>query len=162
MTEANKMRQHLLVEEGVLLDLASSACQEALAFGVNEHAFERLARAVEYKCQDGATVAGLAVLAERKRQVEAEGWTAEHDDQCGSLELAEAAACYALAPPWLDIWDDEKQAMKKWQPTCPPAWPWALSWWKPRSRRENLVRAGALILAEIERIDRAMAKQVAP
>ncbi|WP_157766873.1 hypothetical protein [Pseudomonas mosselii] len=162
MTEANKMRQHLLVEEGVLLDLASSACQEALAFGVNEHAFERLARAVEYKCQDGATVAWIAVLAERKRQVEAEGWTAEHDDQCGSLELVEAAACYALAPPWLDIWDDEKQAMKKWQPTCPPAWPWALSWWKPRSRRENLVRAGALILAEIERIDRAMAKQVAP
>ena len=71
--EANKMRQHLLVEEGALLDLASSACQEALAFGVNEHAFERLARAVEYKCQDGATVAGLAVLAERKRQTEAEG-----------------------------------------------------------------------------------------
>ncbi|URD40692.1 hypothetical protein M6G63_14500 [Pseudomonas sp. BYT-5] len=156
------MRQHLLVEESELLDLASRAYQEALAFGVNEHAFERLARSVEYKCQDGTTVAGLAVLAERKRQVEAEGWTAEHDDQCGSLELVDAATCYALAPPWLDIWDDEKQAMKKWQPTCPPAWPWALSWWKPRSRRENLVRAGALILAEIERIDRSMATREAP
>ncbi|MBF8802266.1 hypothetical protein [Pseudomonas asiatica] len=108
---------------------------------------------------DDIPASGRAILEERKRQTETEGWTAEHDDQYGSLELIEAATCYALAPPWLDIWDDEKQAMKKWQPTCPPAWPWALSWWKPRSRRENLIRAGALILAEIERIDRATAKQ---
>ncbi len=90
--EAKKMRQHLLVDESALLDLASSACQEALAFGVNEHAFERLARAVEYKCQGGATVAGLAVLAERKRQTEAEGWTAEHDDQYDSLS-------WSMPPP---------------------------------------------------------------
>ncbi|MEN8639643.1 hypothetical protein [Pseudomonas sichuanensis] len=162
MTEADKMRQHLLVDEGTLLDLASSACKEALAFGVNEHAFERLARSVEHRCQDGITVAGRAILTERQRQIESEGWTPAHDDQYGSLELVDAASCYALAPPWLDIWDDEKQAMKKWQPDCPQSWPWALTWWKPRSRRENLIRAGALILAEIERIDRAAAKREEP
>jgi hypothetical protein len=28
-------------------------------------------------------------------------------------------------------------------------------WWKPTNRRRDLVKAGALILAEIERLDRA-------
>lgn len=37
----------------------------------------------------------------------------------------------------------------------PWGWPWDASWWKPNARRRNLVKAGALILAEIERIDRA-------
>ncbi len=69
MTEANKMRQHLLVDECALLDLASSACQEALAFGVNENAFERLARSVEFKCQDGMPAAARDVVSERLRQV---------------------------------------------------------------------------------------------
>jgi hypothetical protein len=34
-------------------------------------------------------------------------------------------------------------------------WPWDRAYWKPRGPRNNLVKAGALILAEIERIDRA-------
>lgn len=33
-------------------------------------------------------------------------------------------------------------------------WPWPSKWWKPKSQRRDLVRAGALILAEIERLDR--------
>lgn len=37
----------------------------------------------------------------------------------------------------------------------PRGWPWGSSWWKPKDPRRDLVRAGALILAEIERIDRA-------
>ena len=37
----------------------------------------------------------------------------------------------------------------------PSYWPWTAEWWKPRTKRENLVRAGALILAEVERLDRA-------
>ena len=84
------------------------------------------------------------VLAERRRQIEVEGWTPEHDDEHSTQELAFAAACYATA--------DEGDA--------PPAvWPWHLSWWKPTDRRHNLVKAGALILAEIERLDRMAAKQ---
>lgn len=79
------------------------------------------------------------VLAERTRQVEIEGWTAEHDDKHEFEELAFAASCYSTAEGG-DI---------------PPAvWPWSLKWWKPRSRRSNLVRAAALIIAEIERLDR--------
>jgi hypothetical protein len=33
-------------------------------------------------------------------------------------------------------------------------WPWRRPRFRPASSRENLVRAGALILAEIERLDR--------
>ena len=36
------------------------------------------------------------VAAERKRQIEVEGWTAEHDDRHTPGELAQAGACYAL------------------------------------------------------------------
>ena len=40
-------------------------------------------------------------------------------------------------------------------------WPWAASWWKPKNRRRDLVRAAALIVAEIERIDRATVARMA-
>jgi hypothetical protein len=31
-------------------------------------------------------------------------------------------------------------------------WPWSFEWWKPKDRIRNLVRAGALIAAEIDRL----------
>ena len=95
------------------------------------------------------------VLAERQRQVDVEGWTAEHDDTHAQGELARAAACYATE---LDIWTGHEQADHKGRSTLIGAhrlWPWPQEWWKPTDRRRNLVKAGALILAEIERIDRA-------
>jgi hypothetical protein len=79
------------------------------------------------------------VLAERRRQVEKEGFTPERDDKYQGEELRWAAAAYTLGM-------DPKSA--------PAFWTWPLKWWKPRDRRSNLVKAGALILAEIERIDR--------
>ena len=34
-------------------------------------------------------------------------------------------------------------------------WPFTLAWWKPvQDNRRNLIKAGALILAELERLDR--------
>ena len=81
------------------------------------------------------------VADERGRQIEVEGWTPEHDDHHIHGELAAAGACYAL----------EHQG---WQGFT-HAWPWEDRWWKPQNRRYNLVRAGALIVAEIERLDRA-------
>lgn len=93
------------------------------------------------------TKAAADVLAERRRQIETEGWTPEHDDLHSTQELAFAAACYATA----DAGDP------------PPAvWPWRLSWWKPTDRRRNLVKAAALILAEIERLDRSAASESQP
>ncbi|VWB89092.1 hypothetical protein BLA13014_04127 [Burkholderia aenigmatica] len=93
------------------------------------------------------TAAARDVLVERRRQVEAEGWTPEHDDHHADGSIALAAACYAVA-------DNENYPLAE----APDLWPWDLDWWKPSTERRNLVKAGALILAEIERIDRAEAK----
>ena len=91
------------------------------------------------------TQAALDVLAERQRQISAEGWTPEYDDQYGTGEMAGAAACYALT------------GVKHLAAAQAPGilWPWAKSWWKPTTTRRDLVKAGALILAEMERLDRA-------
>lgn len=84
------------------------------------------------------------VLTERRRQVEAEGWTPEHDDEHGNGEMAEAAACYAACA--------ETHSMTGHPPM---SWPWSPHWWKPSpDQRRNLVKAAALLLAEIERLDR--------
>lgn len=88
--------------------------------------------------------AALDVIAERRRQIETEGWTAEHDDQHGEGQLATAAGCYVLYSDVYPLAGDP-----------PPAWPWDDVWWKPKDYRRDLVRAAALIVAEIERLDRA-------
>jgi len=33
-------------------------------------------------------------------------------------------------------------------------WPWNMVWWKPKNYRRDLVKAAALLVAEIERLDR--------
>ena len=86
-----------------------------------------------------------AIRNERLRQVHVEGWTPEHDDAHRKEDLASAAACYAL-PEWQRRIIGEDNI--KWP------WPWERSWWKPKDRRRDLIRAAALIVAEIERIDR--------
>ncbi|WP_273661657.1 hypothetical protein [Pseudomonas aeruginosa] len=95
--------------------------------------------------------AWLDVQAERRRQVEAEGWTPEHDDEHDTGALASAAGCYAM--------------FSLAYPAGDPShfWPWDKSWWKPSpDGRRNMVKAGALILAEIERLDRVAASQGGP
>jgi hypothetical protein len=94
------------------------------------------------------------IYSERRRQVDSEGWTPDHDDAHDNGELALAASAYAIRagragrPAYL--YDDN-----------PPSWwPWDKRWWKPKDARRDLIRAGALIVAEIERLDRA-AKAVA-
>lgn len=95
------------------------------------------------------TAAARDVLAERQRQVTVEGWTTDHDDHHDGGEIAQAAAAYC------------EHAVNQGA-TVPGFWPWHEAGWKPRSPREDLVRAGALILAEIERIDRAKDREVKP
>lgn len=86
--------------------------------------------------------ASLDVMSERQRQRSVEGWTSDRDDAYQNSELADAAACYAIHA--------HNQGF-----STPAHWPWAPSWWKQTNPRRDLVKAGALILAEIERIDRA-------
>jgi Lar family restriction alleviation protein len=91
------------------------------------------------------------VLAERARQVAVESFTAEQDDRYEDGSLAAAAGCYAL----------HSDGYRMGSAGHAPAWwpkTWDASWWKPTTQRRDLVKAGALILAEIERIDRAARK----
>ncbi|MEA8530671.1 hypothetical protein [Pseudomonas aeruginosa] len=92
--------------------------------------------------------AWLDVQAERRRQITAEGWTPEHDDAHSHGQMARAAACYALAGSSAP--NDGTAAL-----LVSLAWPWDEQWWKPSTARRDLVKACALALAEIERLDRA-------
>ncbi len=69
--------------------------------------------------------------------------------------MARTAACYALAGSSAP--NDGTAAL-----LVSLAWPWDEQWWKPSTARRDLIKAGALILAEIERIDRVAASQGGP
>ncbi len=87
------------------------------------------------------------LLAERRRQIHVEGWSKEHDDTERRGELASAAATYALKAIGFTAFEEE-------------LWPWTRDWLKPGTPRAMLVKAGALILAELERLDRLSATEV--
>ena len=94
---------------------------------------------------------GIELIAEeRQRQIEVEGWTKEHDVQHKDCELAKAAICYA---------DPKKyyyQANRTLNIRVPnhTFWPkqWDIHWFKPTDRVRDLIKAGALIAAEIDRL----------
>lgn len=91
------------------------------------------------------------ITEERQRQISVEGWTPQHDDEHSDGSLAVAAACYAA---------QEGQGLfyggMKLREAALQHWPWARSWWKPSpdNRVRELVKAGALIAAEIDRLQR--------
>lgn len=97
------------------------------------------------------------IAAERQRQITEENWSAEHDDKHDAEELARAAAMYAL-PDNLRFADGKDSFYGT-------VWPWEPQWFKgaPKtglplnllhSRIRELEKAGALIAAEIDRIQR--------
>ncbi len=94
---------------------------------------------------------GIELIAEeRQRQIEKEGWTTAHDDEHIDGSIAKAAACYATPT-------DERN-MGNWiEGVFPALWPWDLKWWKPtpENRIRELQKAGALIAAEIDRLQRS-------
>lgn len=135
--------ERTLVYADVIAELIDQATDYALAL---------LPAAAAIRAAAFEEAALTDVAAERKRQRDVEGWTAEHDDGHNKGELAAAAACYAVGRCILEgsLRITERGLTKN-------LWPWSSGWWKPKDRRRNLVRAAALIVAEIERIDRAAA-----
>lgn len=90
---------------------------------------------------------------ERRHQVSVENFDTSHDDDHHPGELAYAAACYAASAVSfmrgqipLTLLRQDKLYQK--------IWPWQPEYWKPKDARRDLIRAGALIVAEIERLDR--------
>jgi hypothetical protein len=89
-----------------------------------------------------------AISAERQRQITVEGWTPEHDNKHRDNELLTAAVVYFQHAVHL--------GMLQWKVAdgTPAEWPWDSRWWKPKDPWRDLVRAGALCLAEKDRIIR--------
>jgi len=85
------------------------------------------------------------IIAERRRQIVCEGFSHEHDDLHASGEIAAAAGCYALQAAGCELRGRDIGRF----------WPWSASCWKPKDQRQDLIRAAALLVAELERIDRA-------
>ena len=95
------------------------------------------------------------VINERQRQVNQEFYSIENDDEYKENELVRAAACYTnnvVSRGWTYSESDLETYQSE---EAPDFWPWDLDFWKPKSPRKDLVRAAALLIAEIERIDRA-------
>lgn len=91
------------------------------------------------------TDAAESVLAERTRQVSAEGYSPEHDDEHTDGEMVQAAADLCVHGTDFRVVDPDGDEMLGW----------GLAEAHRSDRRRQLVIAGALVLAEIERIDRA-------
>lgn len=87
------------------------------------------------------------ILAERVRQVTCEGFQSSHDDKHVEGELMEAAICYAVHAA--------QQVLVSTPGLGVNCWPWSAEWWNPASDPiRNLVKAGALLAAEIDRLKR--------
>lgn len=85
------------------------------------------------------------ISAERVRQIVSEGHTPEHDQTHQDGSLAAAGVAYATTA-----------IVQLWRPDLPTgevpkSWPFDPEEWKPQDAVRNLVRAGALIAAEIDR-----------
>lgn len=113
---------------------------------------------------DDATSGVALIAAERQRQIEQEGWTPEHDDGHILGEMAAAGASYALlGTRWKDASILGAPLIRS------ILWPWGAEWFKPTEypdppytpnvfidkRVRDLVKAGALIAAEIDRLQRS-------
>lgn len=124
---------------------------------------------------------GVELIAEeRSRQIDVEGWTPEHDAGHRTFEMSGAAACYIAKnisnklesihhtnqSPLAEFKiyyfgesdflvntgdrGDRRIAKAGWR----NGWPWDMKWWKPSDDPiKNLVKAGALIAAEIDRLN---------
>lgn len=89
------------------------------------------------------------IVAERIRQLTDEGRTPAWDDRHTTGGMARAAACYAVSGGARTMDSEVREAVDDW-------WPWDRDAFKPSSdRMRDLERAGALILAEMERLARA-------
>lgn len=102
---------------------------------------------------------GIELIAdERQKQIAEHGYNNDHDQDHYSFELTKAAICYAdrATMEWLAVWQDR----------TPERWPFEASEWKPLPQIPGhpcpiitkddavkmLVKAGALIAAEIDRL----------
>ena len=100
------------------------------------------------------TVGTLLICRERMRQIDEEGFDAAHDAKHDQQELLLAALCYIESAGDYELGLYYKNPRRG---DIPSGWPFgAESWknepWKPSNTMRMLVKAGAFIAAEIDRL----------
>ena len=133
------------VDEGMGSEFANIGIEQFA--NIARHFFELGLRMTK---KDGDMKTGAELIAEeRQRQIEVEGWTKEHDAEHTNDSLALAAVCYAIPK---ELRNYSYCPLRKER--VPDLWPWGLECWKPcpKDRIRELVKAGALIAAEIDRL----------
>ncbi len=84
------------------------------------------------------------IVEKRVRQQVHHGFWAEHDDRYQFGELPMAAATYAVVAARPSMRTHYRKTL----------WPWPDHWLRDGAPRELLINAAALIIAEIERLER--------
>jgi hypothetical protein len=122
--------------------------------------------------REGAVSGTELIAAERQRQIDVEGYTSAHDEEHDYHDMTDAAICYADASRQVIMavrWASDPHNQRRWPGECeeiitnplkdiynatgPQGWPWVAEDWKPSTDPvRNLVKAGALIAAEIDRL----------
>jgi hypothetical protein len=94
------------------------------------------------------------ILEERQRQKDVEGYDSKHDDRHDMQQLQRAAECYFANATMHGL------GYRSFRP--PNDWPWEKQRWKPTEPIRDLTKAGALWLAEIDRMKRLDARLTFP
>ena len=150
-TKALRQREN---EFANVLEARDEQCNHAIRVNRNEVGREAYDRAL---ADIGYTVSVGMIAAERRRQVEGESWKSPHDDGHTEGQLALAAACYALKSAGLasQHYRLGRGGIEVSVDALGIYWPFESAAWKPQTSIRNLVKAGALIAAEIDRRLRA-------
>ena len=95
----------------------------------------------------------VRIAQERRRQIAEEFYSAEYDDQYKKCELVRAAICYAEAG-WILAGGGSLRDVRA-SGRILIVWPWARNLFKPtEDPGRNLEKAGALLAAEMDRLER--------
>lgn len=92
------------------------------------------------------------VLGERRRQIDVKGFSADRDDMYDPGFLVSAAAAYLLYAA--DALNPFSQGDGGFSEEPPAIWSFGRTWWKPVCPRSAMKKAAALVIAEMERLDR--------
>lgn len=98
------------------------------------------------------------ILEERGRQLHVKGFDEDNDDDYVEGDLKQAAEAYIEASHY----DGEQNGLMASE--LETAWPWTPEWFKPGKPVDGircLVKAGALIAAEIDRLHRQRVREEA-
>ena len=142
------------IESGYLVrntleDSGPTFHMDALEFVLELKKTQELIERIEKKIMTGTEL----IAAERQRQIEVEGWSPEHDDEHDAGQLVDAARAYT----WAALCEVKFGANSQDLKLLPNDWPkeWDKGRWKPSDDPiRNLTKAGALIAAEIDRLQR--------